>query len=147
MLFIRIDQIEVFDISRTKYGTEISLHVDGATIRSIWASKSAKPSSGIKTVGAFKNENKESLVAWIDPASGSLIYVGDSIEKFISFAIVPFFVLSYALAFRVGWLISERSFVIAISIFVIFLSIMCLRIVRRSKLIDQKLRTALANLE
>lgn len=146
MLFIPIDQIDIFGNERTKYGTELSLHIDGVTINSILVYGKGKPSSGVKTVGAFKSENKETLVAWIDPVSGSLFDAGGSGEKFFAIAAFLLFMLLFFLAIRAGWLYSGRTFLIPIAIFIAVLAALSVRAMRRWKLMDQKLRAALKNL-
>ena len=80
MQIAAIQEIDVFDVAKLKDRTQrtlFSLRVDGVTVYSKSIFGFPNLNSGANTIGAFQNENKESLFAWIDPVSGEFLVTTD----------------------------------------------------------------------
>ena len=80
MLVSPIEEMTVFDTANSNDRTQrtlFSLRIDGKTVYSKSIFGSPKLNSGVNTVGAFQNESKESLFAWIDPVSGEFLVTTD----------------------------------------------------------------------
>ncbi|RBB37546.1 hypothetical protein DPV79_21360 [Burkholderia reimsis] len=67
-----IPDLDIYYRCHTRDTTSLSIHVDGVTIYTLDVRGRITPASG-RTVGAFKSDDKRSLVAWIDPVSGDFI--------------------------------------------------------------------------
>ena len=68
MQITAIHEIDVFDVQKLKdrsQRTIFSLNVDGVTVYSKSIFGLVEVNSGSNTIGAFQDESKESLFAWI----------------------------------------------------------------------------------
>ena len=90
-----IREIKIFDVAALKgrsRRTLFSAIVDGEIIYSKTLFGVCELHSGTDTVGAFKDDNKTSLFAWIDPVSGAFLVTMDD-GTFRPYMLVPAFVL------------------------------------------------------
>jgi len=80
MQIARIQKMSFFDVAKPmdrSQQTLFSLDIDGVTVfsKSIFGYPSLKAVQN--TVGAFKTQSKDSIIAWIDPISGEFFLTAD----------------------------------------------------------------------
>ncbi|KVR06410.1 hypothetical protein WK09_26370 [Burkholderia ubonensis] len=68
-----IRDLDIYYRCHTRDTTSLSIHIDGLTIYTLDIRGVLTPESGTDTVGAFSSDDKRSLVAWIDPKTGTFI--------------------------------------------------------------------------
>ncbi|OJB25291.1 hypothetical protein BGV54_05905 [Burkholderia ubonensis] len=68
-----IRDLDIYYRCHTRDTTSLSIHIDGLTIYTLDIRGVLSPESGTDTVGAFSSDDKRSLVAWIDPKTGTFI--------------------------------------------------------------------------
>ncbi|AOJ63430.1 hypothetical protein WJ32_13815 [Burkholderia ubonensis] len=68
-----IRDLDIYYRCHTRDTTSLSIHIDGLTIYTLDIRGVLKPESGTDTIGAFSSDDKRSLVAWIDPKTGTFI--------------------------------------------------------------------------
>lgn len=77
-----VSSLEVFDLQHTQLKktkkTVLSLRLDGETVTDISLYGRLSPASGEQTVAAFSDDEKPTLLAWIDPQSGQCHHVWHS---------------------------------------------------------------------
>jgi hypothetical protein len=73
MIFEPIQDLEIFDTAYDRSGIWASVRVDTVPLYGLFFPGVRKLSSGKQTIGAFKNGDKHSLVAWIDPVSDRFV--------------------------------------------------------------------------
>ena len=73
MLFLPIREIEIFDQVPNRIGMSFSLRVDAEAVCGCQIADFERLSSGADTMGAFTDENKQTIVAWIDPVDGRFV--------------------------------------------------------------------------
>jgi hypothetical protein len=90
-----IRELKIFDVATLKgrsRRTLFSAVIDGEVIYSKALFEVRELHSGRDTVGAFKDDNKASLFAWIDPVSGAFLFTTDD-GTFRPYMLVAAFVL------------------------------------------------------
>lgn len=69
-----IHTLRIFDTIRDfRHGTHLSATIDGEAVYSLFVKNVDTISSGTNTVGAFRNNKPDSVLAWIDPVSGAFM--------------------------------------------------------------------------
>jgi len=142
MQIAAIQEIEVFDVAKLNdrnQQTLFSLRVDGETVYSKSISGFPNLNSGTNTIGAFQNENKESLFAWIDPVSNEFLVTTDAgtVEMRMLLPGIIFVVLTLILKFSGVW---ENLSMVILVIPVLLGAMAAIFMKKRS---DQKLELAL----
>jgi len=142
MQIAAIQEIEVFDVAKLNdrnQQTLFSLRVDGETVYSKSISGFPILNSGTNTIGAFQNENKESLFAWIDPVSNEFLVTTDAgtVEMRMLLPGIIFVVLTLILKFSGVW---ENLSMVILVIPVLLGAMAAIFMKKRS---DQKLELAL----
>lgn len=122
-----IDNFEIYYRAHTRGTTSLSIHIDGLTIYTLDVPGYRKPASGKDTVGAFQNDDKRSLVAWIDPVSGE--YITSDRTAYDSLLMIPFLTI---LAIFVAAVFHQTRFV-AIPLFGVSIIWAASRVVRGRK--------------
>lgn len=80
MQIVPIKNILIFDIAKSggrDQRTYFSLEIDGFNVYSKSVHGFPTLNSGGNTIGAFQNEQRDSLFAWIDPLSGEFFVTTD----------------------------------------------------------------------
>jgi hypothetical protein len=74
MPYISVKNLRIFDVAHyedrgRKKGTLLSMDIDGVKVYSIPLTRVVNPASCENAVAMFKTEDRQSLCAWLDPAS------------------------------------------------------------------------------
>jgi hypothetical protein len=139
MLIGPIESLEVLDSCFLRSFTTLSVRVDGVTVSDINLPGLIKPGSG-KTVGAFENAEKSSIIAWIDPVSGTLISGKNQIMNMSAITVlfvIAFFVLQITSSFSIARIIS------IVALWVFLISFLAFQTFRHNSRLERQLREAI----
>jgi hypothetical protein len=157
MIFLFIQDLEIFDAYANKYGgTFANIHIDDVTIYGVQILTKTSVSSGKNTIGAFENNDKRSLIAWIDPISEKFVslrpnWLNSPLGIIILSVLIGGIILSAVKLFilflgATNKLNTEFFLTVSIMISCFGLIVFCMKTVPKISSLEIQLRAALKNI-